>query len=168
MRNIVLAFLLLSGMISFVQASAGVADSTRADGNYFTRRVEKEKKIVDDSIRIEGYWRSFHFRKPNVKSKGFSLVFVMHGSGGSGPAMMKRVPEFDGIADQEKMIAVFPSGYKNFWNECRKKSTAEANAIDINEQAFFPGDDQLFCQEIRHKQGKGFCCGHLWRGPYGL
>jgi poly(3-hydroxybutyrate) depolymerase len=109
-------------MASFAQPNAGVADGVTSGGNYFSRRVEKEKKIVADSIRIEGYWRNFHFRKPNVKSKGFSLVFVMHGSGGSGPGMMKKVPEFDRIADQEKMIAVFPSGYKNFWNECREEA----------------------------------------------
>lgn len=159
MRNIVMAFLLLSGMSSFAQTSAGIADTTRSGGNYFTRRVEKEKKIVADSIRIEGYWRNFHFRKPNEKSKGFSLVFVMHGSGGSGPAMMKRVPEFDGIADQEKMIAVFPSGYKNFWNECRKKSTAEANAIDINEQDFFQGMINYFVKKYGINREKVFAVG---------
>lgn len=159
MRIIFLLSLLLNTMVSFSQATAGVADSTRSGGNYFTRRVEKNKSIVDDSIRIEGYWRSFHFRKPNVKSKGFSLVFVMHGSGGSGPAMMKRVPEFDGIADQEKMIAVFPSGYKNFWNECRKKSTAEANAIDINEQAFFQGMINYFVKKYGIDREKVFAVG---------
>ena len=159
MRNMILAFLFLSGMSSHVQASPAVVGSTRSTGNYFTRRVEKEKKIVADSIRIEGYWRNFHFRKPNVKSKGFSLVFVMHGSGGSGPAMMKRVPEFDGISDQEKMIVVFPSGYKNFWNECRKKSTAEANAIDINEQAFFQGIINYFVKKYGINREKVFAVG---------
>ena len=83
----------------------------------------------------------------------------MHGSGGSGPAMMKRVPEFDGIADQEKMIAVFPSGYKNFWNECRKKSTAEANAIDINEQAFFQGMINYFVKKYGVDREKVFAVG---------
>ena len=159
MRIIFLVSLLLNAMVSFSQATARVADSTNTGGNYFTRRVEKNKSIVDDSIRIEGYWRSFHFRKPNVKSKGFSLVFVMHGSGGSGPAMMKRVPDFDGIADQEKMIAVFPSGYKNFWNECRKKSTAEANAIDINEQAFFQGMINYFVKKYGIDREKVFAVG---------
>ena len=159
MRNIILAFLFLSGMSSYVQASPAVVGSTRSTGNYFTRRVEKEKKIVADSIRIEGYWRNFHFRKPNVKSKCFSLVFVMHGSGGSGPAMMKRVPEFDGISDQEKMIVVFPSGYKNFWNECRKKSTAEANTIDINEQAFFQGMINYFVKKYGIDREKVFAVG---------
>jgi polyhydroxybutyrate depolymerase len=159
MRINILSFLLLIGMASFAQTTAGVTDSTGKGGNYFTRRVEKEKKIVADSIRIEGYWRDFHFRKPNEKSKGFSLVFVMHGSGGSGPAMMKRVPEFDGISDQEKMIVVFPSGYKNFWNECRKKSTAEANAIDINEQAFFQGMINYFVKKYGIDREKVFAVG---------
>lgn len=159
MRIIILFFFLLNGMVSFAQANAGVIDTSSSGGNYFLRRVEKEKKIVADSIGIEGYWRNFHFRKPNEKSKGFSLVFVMHGSGGSGPAMMKRVPEFDGISDQEKMIVVFPSGYKNFWNECRKKSTAEANAIDINEQDFFQGMINYFVKKYGIDREKVFAVG---------
>jgi len=159
MRVIILVFFLLNGIASFAQTNAGVADSASSGGNYFTRRVEKNKKIVADSIMIEGHWRNFHFRKPNEKSKGFSLVFVMHGSGGSGPQMMKRVPEFDGIADQEKMIAVFPSGYKNFWNECRKKSTAEANALDINEQDFFKGMINYFVKKYGIDREKVFAVG---------
>ncbi|MEY3576968.1 MAG: hypothetical protein RL394_551 [Bacteroidota bacterium] len=159
MRINILSFLLLIGMASFAQTAAGVTDSSSKGGNYFTQRVEKEKKIVADSILIEGHWRNFYFRKPNVKSKGFSLVFVMHGSGGSGSQMMKRVPEFDGIADQENMIAVFPSGYKNFWNECRKKSTAEANAIDINEQAFFQGMINYFVKKYGIDRKKVFAVG---------
>ncbi len=159
MRIIILFFFLLNGMASFAQANKGVIDTSGSGGNYFTRRVEKEKKIVADSIRIEGYWRNFHFRKPNIKSKGFSLVFVMHGSGGSGPGMMKKVPEFDGIADQEKMIAVFPSGYKNFWNECRKKSPAQANAIDINEQDFFQGMINYFVKKYGIDREKVFAVG---------
>jgi polyhydroxybutyrate depolymerase len=159
MRNIILFFFMLNGTASFAQANAGVNDTSGIGGNYFTRRVEKEKKIVADSIRIEGNWRNFHFRKPNEKSKGFSLVFVMHGSGGSGPAMMKKVPEFDGISDQEKMMVVFPSGYKNFWNECRKKSPSEANAIDINEQAFFQGMINYFVKKYGIDRKKVFAVG---------
>lgn len=119
----------------------------------------QDAAVVADSINVEGHYRSFHFRKPSTKSKGFSLVFVLHGSGGSGPVMMKRVPEFEGIADQEKMIAVFPSGYKNFWNECRKKSTAEANALDINEQDFFQGMINYFGKKYGIDREKVFVVG---------
>jgi len=153
-RMFILVLLLLNFMASFTAATA-----TGIGVNHFARSIEEDNKVVADSIMIEGHWRSFHFRKPSVKSKGFSLVFVMHGSGGSGPAMMKRVPEFDGIADQEKMIAVFPSGYKNFWNECRKKSTAEANAIDINEQPFFQGMINYFVKKYGIDKEKVFAVG---------
>lgn len=119
----------------------------------------QEDAIIADSINVEGRYRSFHFRKPNVKSKGFSLVFVMHGSGGSGPSMMQRVKEFDRIADQENMVTVFPSGYKNFWNECRKKSTAEANALDVNEQAFFQGMINYFVRTYEIDRQQVFAVG---------
>lgn len=137
MRFISLVFLTLLAATSFSQDAA----------------------VIADSINVEGHYRSFHFRKPSTKSKGFSLVFVLHGSGGSGPVMMKRVPEFDGIADQEKMMVVFPSGYKNFWNECRKKSTAEANAIDINEQAFFQEMINYFVKKYGIDRSKVFAVG---------
>ena len=46
MRIIILFFFLLNGMISFAQANAGVTDTPGSGGNYFTSRVEKNKKIV--------------------------------------------------------------------------------------------------------------------------
>lgn len=94
-------------------------------------------QVVSDSLQIEGRFRTFHFNKPTVSSKNFSLVFVLHGSGGSGQQMMQRVSTFHGISDNERMIAVYPSGYKNFWNECRKIAPSAANVEQINEEAFF-------------------------------
>jgi polyhydroxybutyrate depolymerase len=41
-------------------------------------------------------------------------------------------------------LVVYPDGYKHFWNECRKFSTAAANKEDINEQAFFTAMIQYF------------------------
>lgn len=95
------------------------------------------QQITADSLLIDGNYRIFHFNKPERDSKGFSLVFVLHGSGGNGLQMMERVPSFKGISDKEKMIAVYPSGYKKFWNECRKLAPSAANVEQINEEAFF-------------------------------
>jgi hypothetical protein len=50
MRINILSFLLLIGMASFAQTTAGVTDSTGKGGNYFTRRVEKEKKILAEGV----------------------------------------------------------------------------------------------------------------------
>lgn len=91
---------------------------------------------LKDSLLVEGIYRSFYYNTP-PDSKGGALVFVMHGSGGNGLDMMGGAKAMDEIARREGVTVVYPNGYKNFWNECRKASPAEANKIDINEEAFF-------------------------------
>ncbi len=94
-------------------------------------------QMIDDSLMIENHFRSFHFQQPSQTKKKASLFFVLHGSGGSGLQMMTGAKKLAAIADQENLLLVYPDGYKRFWNECRKASTAEANQININEEAFF-------------------------------
>jgi polyhydroxybutyrate depolymerase len=93
--------------------------------------------FIQDSLLIEGNYRYFHYKKPSSETKNVSLVFVMHGSGGNGLQMTQRAASVAAVSDQENFIAVFPSGYKNFWNECRKAAPSETNLQDINEQGFF-------------------------------
>ena len=92
---------------------------------------------IDDSLNINGIIRKFTFVTPPQSNKPLSLVFILHGSGGNGNQMLARVPSIAKASASEHFIAVFPFGYKGFWNECRKSSPAEANKIDIDEQAFF-------------------------------
>ncbi len=93
--------------------------------------------LIQDSLLIDGNYRCFYFKKPTSETNDFSLVFVMHGSGGNGLQMMERASSMVTSSQEEKYIAVFPTGYKNFWNECRQSSPAEANTQNINEQGFF-------------------------------
>lgn len=116
-------------------------------------------QIKVDSLQIEGNWRSFQFYTPEKKSKDYSLLFIMHGSGGSGPQMMERVKTFEGKADQEKVIVVFPSGYKNFWNECRKQAKSQANIENINEEDFFKGMIAYFHKKYKIDKNKVFAIG---------
>ena len=46
-------------------------------------------QVASDSIKVEDYYRSFQFIKPARALTSASLVFVLHGSGGSGEEMMK-------------------------------------------------------------------------------
>ena len=116
-------------------------------------------QVVSDSLLIEGHFRTFHFNQPAVSTKDFSLVFVLHGSGGSGPQMMQRVTAYHGISDSEKMIAVYPTGYKNFWNECRKIAPSAANVEQINEEAFFKGMIEFFSKKYGIDRKKVFVVG---------
>ena len=92
---------------------------------------------ISDSLKIDGYYRSFHFMKPAFVAKGASLVFVLHGSGGSGQGLMKQTNNLLNTTRDENVIFVYADGYKHYWNECRKAASSLANKLDINEGKFF-------------------------------
>ncbi|MBO0932496.1 alpha/beta hydrolase family esterase [Fibrella aquatilis] len=96
-------------------------------------------QIVSDSVLIEGHYRSFQYNTPTSPLRKPSLVFVLHGSGGNGQQMMQAAVAMDSTARATNTLVVYPNGYKNFWNECRKASPAQANVEDVDEQAFFDG-----------------------------
>jgi polyhydroxybutyrate depolymerase len=92
---------------------------------------------VIDSLVIEGNYRSFYFYKPLKSIKKDRIIFILHGSGGNGTNMIKPARELQSIADSLGYFLVYPNGYKNYWNECRRYATSLANKENINETAFF-------------------------------
>ena len=96
-----------------------------------------DAQIVHDSILIGPNYRTFHYMQPARTAAPEHLIFILHGSGGNGTAMMRDASALMKISPQENIVLVFPDGYKRFWNECRNASGAEANLLDIDEQSFF-------------------------------
>ncbi len=94
-------------------------------------------QVTHDSILIGSNYRTFHFVPPHPSSAPRHIIFILHGSGGNGLAMMREAASLQQISEQEKILLVYPDGYKRFWNECRKASGAEANLQDVDEQSFF-------------------------------
>ena len=94
-------------------------------------------QVINDSLWIDGHYRSFHFNKPSVSNTKASLIFVLHGSGGNGLKSMKSATKLMALAESEHILMVFPDGYKKNWNECRKNAPAAANVENIDENAFF-------------------------------
>ena len=74
-------------------------------------------QLTHDSLLIEGHYRSFHFQKPEKNTSNKSLIFALHGSGGSGLGVMKGAEKLQRKATAENILLVYPDGYKNFWNE---------------------------------------------------
>jgi len=116
-------------------------------------------QLQSDSILIEGHYRTFHFKKPAGVKTGRSLLFLMHGSGGTGTGMAKGTGKLEAIAGKENLLIVYPDGYLNFWNECRRYSTAVANKEDINEQAFFRAMIAYFDSLYKIDRSKVFAAG---------
>jgi len=93
-------------------------------------------QVLTDSVLIDNHYRTFNYIEPNVKPNA-SLVFVLHGSGGTGKGMMKNTTNFIDKVSAENVLLVYPDGYKKFWNECRRMADSEANHLDIDEATFF-------------------------------
>ena len=93
--------------------------------------------FVNDSIMIDGHYRTFHFNLPLKNSTNASLIFVLHGSGGNGLKSMKGTSKLLDIANKENLIILFPDGYLKNWNECRKNAPAAANVENIDDNTFF-------------------------------
>ncbi len=116
-------------------------------------------QVIEDSILVEGYYRSFCFNKPRHSTGGDALVFVIHGSGGAARQYMKQTARIDEKMERDNFLLVFPQGYRRYWNECRKASTAEANRININEEAFFVAMIDYFVKNYGVDRTKVFVSG---------
>ena len=104
-------------------------------GILFTIRADCQFK--NDTIDVAGIKRTFHFIEPASKMENASLIFVLHGSGGTGKQVAQGAQKLQAISKQENILLVYPDGYKNYWNECRKAATSAANVENIDEGTFF-------------------------------
>lgn len=120
-----------------------------------------------DSLLIEGRYRSFYYKTPAAKTKQPTIIFIMHGSGGSGTNMMEPAKNLQAVADSLGFFLVYPNGYKNYWNECRKNATSLANKENINEQAFFNTMLQYFHKKYSTRKKQFFCIGLSGGGHMG-
>lgn len=99
--------------------------------------IKAKAQVVNDSLFIDGHYRSFHFNKPSAINTNASLIFVLHGSGGNGLKTMGGAANLMALSESEHIVLVFPDGYKKNWNECRKMAPAAANVENIDENTFF-------------------------------
>jgi len=124
-----------------------------------TTSLTVKSQLITDSILIEQHYRTFQYNRPTGDIKGGSLMFIMHGSGGRSSDMLKHTTKLEGRAAQDKLVIVYPNGYKHFWNECRKYSTADANKENINEQAFFSKMINYFLEKYNIDKSKVYAAG---------
>jgi len=101
--------------------------------------ITAKAQLVSDSLLIEGRQRGFLYNQPKNVKPGASLVFIMHGSGGDPQSIVSHATKLEARSVAENLIIVYPAGYKRYWNECRKASTALTNVENVNEEAFFEG-----------------------------
>ena len=116
-------------------------------------------QLISDSLLIDGNYRHFHFNKPINSVFNGSLFFIMHGSGGSGKGIARQATKLEAIAAKENLLIVYPEGYKQYWNECRKFATSDANKENINEADFFKGMIRYFRDKYGINENKVVAAG---------
>jgi polyhydroxybutyrate depolymerase len=115
-----------------------------------------------DSMKLGEYMRTFLYHTPQNMPKKLKLLFVLHGSGGSGQRISQFTEHwFSKLADaQNDVIVVYPNGYKNHWNECRKEANFDANILNIDDNTFFEKMIDYFVQKYHINKKQVFVIGH--------
>jgi polyhydroxybutyrate depolymerase len=90
------------------------------------------------TITVSGIERSYFAYVPDHLPPNAPLLFALHGTGGDG-ARMRAVTggEFDRLADTKGFVALYPTGYKNTWDDCRKTDPSAAKQQKIDDIGFF-------------------------------
>jgi polyhydroxybutyrate depolymerase len=93
--------------------------------------------IQQATIKIGNLERSYSFYLPKNLASNAPLVFVFHGSLQDAEAMrISTGYEFERLAEEEKFVVVYPNGYKNNWNDCRKIASYPARTMNIDDKSF--------------------------------
>jgi polyhydroxybutyrate depolymerase len=91
-------------------------------------------------VRVEAgglEWEFQYYLSDNLPENA-PIVFVLHGSGMSGPQVRAAYGyRFDLLADSEDLLPVYPTGFDNHWNDCRDGADYAANVQDVDDIALF-------------------------------
>ena len=89
------------------------------------KRDFKETVVSNDLVR------SYHIHLPSNYdvSSAFPLLIALHGRLGTGKKMIKQTG-FNGIADREGFIVVYPEGFKRGWADGRGITHADKKGVD--------------------------------------
>ncbi|WP_034256617.1 alpha/beta hydrolase family esterase [Adhaeribacter aquaticus] len=121
--------------------------------------IKSQAAIISDSVKIGTHYRAFHFNQPSQAKSGASLIFVLHGSGGTGMSMMDKAVKLEQKSATENILLVYPDGYKKYWNECRRTAQSIANKENIDENAFFAAMITYFQDKYQINKKQVFAIG---------
>jgi polyhydroxybutyrate depolymerase len=86
---------------------------------------------------LEGRERTFIEYVPKTLKPGAPLLFVLHPSGGDAAGMRQYSNyEFDELADKHGFMVVYPDGFENTWNDCRRGSPFSSKQLKIDDTGF--------------------------------
>ena len=123
-------------------------------GDYSKGNVVMEHKS-------EALTRTFTYFKPENLISDPALVFVLHGSRGTGDKVrFQSGYQYDYLAEKTgEFITVYPNGYQNHWNDCRASASYAANTENIDDVAFFEQMISYFVEKYQINRDRVFVTG---------
>lgn len=90
-----------------------------------------------DKITVDGIERDYIIHVPETLNTGVSasLVFVLHGGGGTAKGMNK-LTGFNKVSDKYGFIVCYPQGMDKHWNDGRDVNISHINGVEINDVKF--------------------------------
>lgn len=85
---------------------------------FWRRRLSRFSEAGETIVVVDGLQRTYQAHVPAYIAHPAPLLIVLHGGGGAG-AGMRRLTDFDRVADQHGFIVVYPDGLQHQWNDGR-------------------------------------------------
>jgi len=116
--------------------------------------------FVSHEFEHDGLMRSFHYYVPADLGPDPAVIFAFHGSRGDGRMMRRAMHfEFDRLADEHGFVVVYPDGYRNHWNDCRKAGGYDAKLENVDDPGFVRAMLSYLQEEYRVDSAKVFVVG---------
>ena len=92
---------------------------------------------TDASLVSSERQRHYKSYTPSTLTAGSPLLMVLHGSMQNiNDIRVASGYEFERLAEQHGFLLIYPQGYKNNWNDCRKTASYPAKAENIDDLSF--------------------------------
>ncbi len=112
-------------------------------------------------IKIGTLERSYLFYIPKNLPSNAPLVFVFHASMQDGQAMrISTGYEFERLAEEEKFVVIYPNGYQQNWNDCRKTASYPARTMNIDDKGFVSTLIEKFTTDYKIDSKRVFATGY--------
>ena len=117
------------------------------------------KRDFEEEVVSNDLVRCYHVHLPSNYdvSSAFPLLIALHGRLGTGKKMIKQTG-FNGIADREGFIVVYPEGFKRGWADGRGITHADKQGVD--DVAFIDKLIKVFQERFSIDSTRIYIAGH--------
>lgn len=120
-------------------------------------------------IQVGDRQRDYAFHVPAKLPAQAPLLFVLHGSLQNIDDIRRySTYEFERLADEHGFIVVYPQGFKDNWNDCRRVADYPARTRNIDDLGLLAALVQRFASEHGADPRRAFLVGYSNGGQLGL